>query len=296
VSGAMKIVDPHVHVIDLATGFYPGFEKPSASFIGDNAPICRSYLLDELLGEGGDEIEIAKIVNVEALSTDRLGETRYLQNLSDRTGYPQGIVAGADLSLPDVERELEAHAGFANVRGVRHVLNMHPDPLYNFVSQDFMANPAWRRNFGLLAKHGLSFDLQLYPHQMGQAAELIGEHPDTRFIINHAGMFADRTLAGWRQWRDGMRALAAHGNVAVKISGLGMLDHKWSVESFRPYVLETLDAFGIARSMFASNFPVDRLFGSYLDTWRAFVAITADLSATEKQALFAANAERIYRI
>jgi predicted TIM-barrel fold metal-dependent hydrolase len=61
-------------------------------------------------------------------------------------------------------------------------------------------------------------------------------------------------------------------------------------------VLETLDAFGIARAMFASNFPVDRLFGSYVDTCRAFVAITADLSAAEKQALFAANAERIYRI
>jgi predicted TIM-barrel fold metal-dependent hydrolase len=75
-----------------------------------------------------------------------------------------------------------------------------------------------------------------------------------------------------------------------------MIAFQWSVESFRPYVLETLDAFGIARAMFASNFPVDRLFGSYVDTCRAFVAITADLSAAEKQALLAANAERIYRI
>jgi predicted TIM-barrel fold metal-dependent hydrolase len=138
--------------------------------------------------------------------------------------------------------------------------------------------------------------MQLYPHQMNQAIELIREHPDTPFIINHAGMFADRTLAGWRQWRDGMRGLAAHENVAVKISGLGMLDHNWTIESLRPYVLETLDAFGITRSMFASNFPVDRLFGSYTDSWRAFLTITADLTANERAALVAANAERVYRI
>lgn len=292
----MRVVDAHVHVLDLATGLYPGFEKPSVSFIGDNTPICRSYLIDELLAEGENAIEIAKVVSIEALPTDRLAETRYLQDLADRTEFPQAIVAGADLSLPDVERELEAQSAFGNVRGIRHILNVHPDPAYNYMSEDFLLNAAWRRNFSLLGRFGLSFDMQLYPHQMQDAAQLVAEHPGIQFVINHAGMFAERTLGGWRQWREGMRALAAFDNVAVKISGLGMLDHQWSVESFRPYVLEVLDAFGTRRSIFASNFPVDKLYASYADTWRAFAAIVADLSDDEKTALFAANAERIYRI
>ena len=65
-----------------------------------------------------------------------------------------------------------------------------------------------------------------------------------------------------------MGLLAAQPNVAVKISGLGMADyddeHYVSVrgcdaakieESIRPFVLETIEAFGVERCMLASNFP-----------------------------------------
>jgi len=93
-----------------------------------------------------------------------------------------------------------------------------------------------------------------------------------------------------------MRELAACPNVAVKISGLGMLDHHWTVESLRPLVLETIDAFGTERSMFASNFPVDRLYSDYATLWRAFEAIVQGASDAVKAALFRANAERIYRL
>jgi len=84
--------------------------------------------------------------------------------------------------------------------------------------------------------------------------------------------------------------------VYVKISGLAMFDHQWTVESLRPYVLETIDAFGAERAMFASNFPVDRLFGSYTDLWHAYAAIVEGASVAEKEALFCGNAERFYRI
>jgi predicted TIM-barrel fold metal-dependent hydrolase len=82
----------------------------------------------------------------------------------------------------------------------------------------------------------------------------------------------------------------------VKISGLAMFDHQWSIESFRPYVLETIDTFGCERAMFASNFPVDRLFATYEGLWNAYASIIKDLSDIEKDALFKSNAERIYRI
>ena len=291
----MKVVDAHVHLMDLSTGLYPGFETPSTSFIGNTAPICRSFCLSDLLSEAGSEIEIAKIVNVEALPTDRLAESRFLQDVADTTVFPIAIVAGADLSMSDAQQQLEAQTAFANLRGIRQILNQHPDASYNYMSRDYMADETWRRNFRLLEKFGLSFDMQLYPHQFEQAFEVIAENPTVQFVINHAGMYADRTLNGWRIWRDGMRRFAGFENVAVKISGLGMLDHRWTVESFRPYVFETLDAFGTTRALFASNFPVDRLFGTYIDTWSAFAAITADFSNDEKTALFSANAERIYR-
>jgi predicted TIM-barrel fold metal-dependent hydrolase len=109
-------------------------------------------------------------------------------------------------------------------------------------------------------------------------------------------MWADRDLAGWRQWKAGMRTLAARPNIAVKISGFAMLDPKWTVESIRPLVLETLEAFGPTRAMFASNFPVDKLSSDYVIVWGAFVAITEAMSNDERAGLFRDNARRLYRV
>ena len=92
-----------------------------------------------------------------------------------------------------------------------------------------------------------------------------------------------------------MRGLASAPNVAVKISGLGQAGQPWSAEDNRSIVLETIDFFGTERCMFASNFPVDSLVGSFRDIYSGFDAIVADFTATDRDALFRANAARIYR-
>ena len=56
------------------------------------------------------------------------------------------------------------------------------------------------------------------------------------------------------------------------------------------------DSFGTHRAMFASDFPVERVHGSFDAFYSAFDAITADFSADERDRLFAGNAEAIYRI
>lgn len=292
----LHVIDPHIHLWDLSTGFYPHFEAPSDSFIGNNAAIARTYPLDELLAEGGDKVVIDKIVHVEAIPTDPLGETRFLQEMAYEHGYPQGIVAHCNLAADDAEAQLAAQAAFANMRGIRQILNTHDDATYAYVDEDFMADATWRRNFDLLRRHDLSFDLQIYPHQMPDAARLAAENPEVSIILNHAGMCVDRDPEGWRRWKDGLRLLAAQPNISAKISGLGMFDVNWTLESIRPYVLETLEAFGAHRSMFASNFPVDKLFATYVEHWLAFAEITKTLSDDEKDGLFRRNAEKAYRI
>jgi len=296
----MKIVDPHVHFWDLGTHHYPWLAQPGTSFVGDARALAHDYLPDDLARDAAD-IEVLKVVHVEANHdpADPVEETRWLQALADAgaRGWPDAIVAAADLNASNAEAMLAAHAEFSRTRGIRQILNVHDDPLYDYVGRDYLREPAWRRHFGLLARYRLSFDLQLYPSQMPDAAALARAHPDVQIVVNHAGMFVDRdSVAGYRAWRDGLRALAACPNVAVKISGLAMFDHRWTVESLRPYVLETIDAFGAARAMFASNFPVDRLFGAYGDLWRAYASIVGGASDDERDALFRRNAERIYRL
>lgn len=297
----MQVVDPHIHLWDLEALRYPWLEKPGSTFMGEYGSLARTHGIREFLADAG-AVEVRKVVHIDAGHdpADPLAETRWLQSLADapgNRGIPQGIVAYADLTTLDIGDLLARHAQHSNVRGIRQILNVHPDPLYDYVGRHFMREPAWRRGFKLLREHGLSFDLQIYPPQMPEAAALAREHPETAIILNHTGMFVDRaTVAGWRAWRDGLRELAACPNVSVKISGLGAIDHGWTVESFRPYVLEKIDAFGVERAMFASNFPVDRLYGTYEGLWNAFAAIVAGAGETEKAALFRDNAQRIYRI
>jgi predicted TIM-barrel fold metal-dependent hydrolase len=93
-----------------------------------------------------------------------------------------------------------------------------------------------------------------------------------------------------------MRLLAGCPNVAVKISGLGMADRNWTEASMRPFVLATIELFGVERCLFASNFPVDKLMSDYRTLWQAYDNITRDFSADERAALFQGNAARYYRI
>jgi len=297
----MQVVDPHIHLWNLETNYYPWLAKPGRTFMGEYSSLARTHEVKEFLADA-DGVEVLKVVHVDAGHdpADPLAETRWLQSLADAPGsrgMPQGIVAYADLSMPGVDALLAAHAAHSSVRGIRQILNVHPDPFYDYVGRHFMREPAWLEGFKHLRRHGLSFDLQIYPPQMAEAATLARENPETQIVLNHTGMFVDRSeVEGWRTWRDGMRLLAGCPNVAVKISGLGMLDHAWTVESIRPYVLETIDAFGVKRCMFASNFPVDRLYGGYANLWRAFAEVVRGAAEGERIALYRENAERVYRI
>ena len=290
----IKIVDPHVHLWDLWTRIYPHFEKPGPD--GSNAAICRSYLLEEYLGEGKGEFECDGIVHVEAFPTDPVKETATLAEVAGRSPVPIVIVSYADLTAPDLPEQLDRHAAYPIFRGIRQIVNQHDRPARSYGVPDRMAHPNFIGGLREIGRRGLSFDLQLYPHQMTQAARLAAQAPDTSIVLNHAGMWADRDLGGWKVWKAGLRALAAQPNVTVKISGLGMLDAKWTTESIRPLVLETIEAFGVNRAMFASNFPVDKLFSDFPTQWRAFAAITDDFSEADKVGLFRDTARATYRI
>jgi predicted TIM-barrel fold metal-dependent hydrolase len=294
------IVDPHHHLWDLERFSYPWLSaRPlPASVAGDVAPIAKSYLLDDYLADTANQ-NVVKSVHIDAGfdPSQPVEETRWLQSIADRRGFPHGIVARAELHRPDVEATLAAHRQFPNVRGIRHIVNWHPDPAKTYVTKaDFLTDTAWLRGFALLKRYNLSFDLQLYPSQMADAAALAAAHGDTTIILNHAGMPVDRDAEALTLWRAGMRALAAQPNVWVKISGLGMVDWRWTEDSIRPSVLETIEIFEPDRCMFASNFPVDKLYSSFDVLYGAFKRIVSDFSIDERRKLFSETALAVYRI
>ncbi|XBS69188.1 amidohydrolase family protein [Acerihabitans sp. KWT182] len=294
-------VDCHHHLWDVERFDYPwlkpGADRPRAIF-PDLTDIAGNYRITDYLADARGA-NIVKSVHVDGgyVPTDPVGETRYLQSVADRHGFPHGIVARAALNAADIQPILERQCRFGNIRGVRHILNWHADAGKRFTDRkDWMHDPAWLKGFALLARYGLSFDMQIYPAQMTEAALLARRFPDVPIILNHAGMPLPGEPEDARMWREGMRRLAACANVSVKISGLGMTIPQWTAALIRPWVLETIDLFTPQRAMFASNFPVDKLYGGFTDLYAAYDEITAGFSDDEALAMFYANAVRVYRL
>jgi len=296
----VRFVDAHIHLWKLDRLSYPWLMPPFA----DDGPngsveaIARDYGLDDYFKDAAG-YNVTKLVHIDAGADpkDALDETHWLQAMADAgRGFPNAIIGFAALNDPNVEALLAQHAMSRNVRGIRHIINWHPDPKRTYTPRNLLEDGAFARGYALLAKYRLSFDLQIYPNQMTQAYQLAKANPDVPVILNHTGMPVDRDAAGIAAWKSGMKLLATLPNVATKISGLGFIDRHWTEEGMRPIVLEAIDAFGIERSLFASDFPTDKLFNSYSRQLEFYDDVTRDFSASERDALFAANAERIYKI
>jgi predicted TIM-barrel fold metal-dependent hydrolase len=267
---------------------------------GDTRPLQNDYLVSDLLADAARQ-GLEKSVHVQANfnPADPVGETAWLEEIAaipQTRGFPHGIVAFADFSSATVESLLERHACYPRMRGIRQVLNRHPDPKLNRAPIDYLCDDAWQRNLGMLRRYGWSFDIQCYPQQMPSIVALARRYPDIQFILDHAGMPVERDTSGLAIWRDGMRRLADCPNITVKLCGYGMMDNGWTVDSLRPFVIEPIDWFGPQRCMFGSNFPVDRLMASYDRLWNAYREITVGFSPAEQRALFYDNALRIYRL
>ena len=298
---SLPIIDPHMHMWNLSHARYSWLtgNPPPHNPAGDMSSIAnRTYEFPDYAADAAG-FSIQGLVHVEAgFPDDPVLETNWLDTLanSTRNAPPIVFVAGADLTSPTLAATLDGHLGSKRLRGIRQILNYHRDPLKTYTSADLLENPAWQNGFAQLAKTPLAYDLQIYPGQAPAAAALAQKYPTTQFFINHTLMPTDRDEAGIALWRSAIITLAALPNVAIKISGLGMVDRSWTIASIRPFILHTIDHFTPARAMFASNFPVDRVHGSFAQHYQAFDTITADFSATDRTALFSATAARLYRL
>jgi predicted TIM-barrel fold metal-dependent hydrolase len=161
---------------------------------------------------------------------------------------------------------------------------------------DFCNDPSFRRGFALLEKHGLHFELQVYAGQAAYAVELIKAFPNVRMILVHAGMLTARTQAAIEQWRAALTAMAAYPNLHVKISGLGMYSNGITVPQARQVIRDVIQVFGAERTIYGSNFPLEKLhagYGEFLDVYRT---VLSEFSDVDQRAVLHDNAVKFYRI
>jgi predicted TIM-barrel fold metal-dependent hydrolase len=287
----LAFVDTHVHFWDLDhpkthySWLQPGWVHP---ILGDIEVMKVPLYGGEAYAGDVAGANVSKAVHVQAAlgSDDPVDETVWLQEQAEATGWPHAIVADASLARDDVDDVLDRHADASPLlRGIR-----------DFGEGDYLTDPAWARGYAKLGARGLVCDLDCHWENMGKARDLARSHPWTTVVLDHAGFPLERGDEYFANWKRGMLQLAEAGSAVCKISGLGMGDFEWTVDSIRPWVLHCIEAFGVERCFFGTNWPVDKLWSDYGTVVDAYAEIVSDLSADEQVALFSGNAERIYRI
>jgi L-fuconolactonase len=260
-----------------------------------------------------------------------VGETEFVNGVAAMTASGlygdvracAGIVGHADLRQgAAVEEVLNAHiaAAPARFRGIRQSASWDEDPqvlgpLSGRVPAGLYRDAKFREGFAALGRLGLSFDAWLLEPQLSELIDLARAFPETAIVLDHVGTplgiaaYAGKREARFGAWRESIRTLAECPNVAVKLGGLAMpfagftsfdasprASSEVLARDWKPYVETCVDAFGAARCMFESNFPVDSLSCSYATLWNTFKRLASQYSADERTALFSGTATRVYRL
>jgi predicted TIM-barrel fold metal-dependent hydrolase len=158
-------------------------------------------------------------------------------------------------------------------------------------------DPGLQRVLAAAARHALPVNL-MCTGRLEQAAQMAGRHPDTQLVIDHLGLpQPQEPPAPAEPFADLPRllALAAHANVAVKISGACTLSH----EPF-PYkdIWEPLgrifDAFGLNRCMWGTDWTRAVKVLTYREGVEAF-RVTDRLSDSDRATLMGGTLARVYK-
>jgi predicted TIM-barrel fold metal-dependent hydrolase len=295
VDRSIPFVETHHHLWELDRFHYDWLTDPG--WPGHNALLGDYRMIRSTIGNPWRLFKefyganVIKSVHVEAAyaGPDPVEETTWLAQVHKEFGFPNALVVFCDIESEtgeaDLDRHLEAAPGL--VRGVR--IRAHPE------NAD---TAAFKRGYKAMGDRGLSYELNASPGMLLNGRDVAKAMPDTQVILGHAGFPVQRDDAYFAQWKSEISQLAEVEHVAAKISGFGMADNRWTIDSIRPWVLHMIEAFGPDRSMFGTNWPVDILYATYLEQTDAYRRIIAEagFSREDQEKMLYRNAERLYRI
>ena len=282
-----RIVDAHVHLWDPArTDWYPYLSAAQDELdMGDVSGMARRFDVPTYLTESAGW-NVEKLINV-AAATGRhsIDETLELDRRASTDRHPDAIIGGlppAD-STAEAVADLDRQMAAPRFRGVRP-MGAYEGPL---PPADVLR---------AVRERGLVFEVMAHADQLVAAARGLEQHGDLVVVVEHAGWPRNGSEDERTLWEAGIDALAGLGdNVSCKLSGLAMPLGSTSADVLRPWLEFVIDAFGVDRCFFASNFPVDGMHGSFDELYTSYSDITSGFGDGDRDKLFAANAERVYR-
>lgn len=289
-SDVIELIDTHQHLWDLSKHRYSwtnGIPKLNRSFTpNDYLDAVRSL---------PTKVNVVGAVHVEADvdEPDMITETEWVLSMCDDPAMPTTAAVAAcrpEHPADEFAKYIERFVSNRHLKGVRRVLHTQPD--------DLSRQSQFRDNLRALEKHKLTFDLCVLARQLPVGIELARACDEVRFILDHCGV-PDVKGKALDPWRDHLRELSTLPNVVgCKISGLVAYadPEKWTPNDLRPFIDHAVECFGHDRILFGSDWPVCTLSAPFAGWVSAIRTLTADWSPENRNKLFRANAERVYRL
>ncbi len=295
-----SIIDTHHHLWDLSMERHPWLFSNSdgVKSLGDLTALQRDYTVDDYLQDTAGQNVVAS-VHVEA-HWDRtrppLEETQWLESLDKAAGVAARYVAFVPITDLHLERILEMQAAYPRITAARETIRWHPDPAKRWTPPGLVNDLQWRRGLKLLRRFNLALDLMMGPYQAQEVAQLARDFPDQLFIVNHCGTPIDPDPDGMAFWRQGLSLMGKEPNIVIKISNFAAYAPNHRFETLRDVIMQCIDAFGVDRSMFGSNYPLSQRTMSFAQQCDVLRRVLSSFSADEQRAVFHDTAAAVYRI
>lgn len=274
------IIDSHQH--------FWIYEAKKHAWIDDDMKVIRKNFLPEDLKLVYQTNGIDGCVAVQA--DQSLTETDFLLDLAEKNDFIKGVVGWVNLRDSNIEEVLKHYSTFPKLKGFRHVVQGEAD-------HNFMLRPDFLNGIATLEKYNFTYDILIFPHQLGAALELVRHFPNQKFIIDHSAKpyIKEGFYDGWAAL---IKAIGEFPNVYCKLSGMTTeADYiNWTQEQIEPYMQLVLDAFGANRILFGSDWPVCLVAGNYTKTKELVTNFIAKLSKEEQTAIMGGNAIQFYNL
>jgi L-fuconolactonase len=274
------MLDTHVH--------FWQFDPVRDAWIDDSMSVIRrDFLPSDLVGEMTAN-GVTGCVVVQADQSE--AETDFLLQLAENHVFVKKVVGWADLVSPAIAERLAYFSHYEKLAGFRHIVQGEADV-------NFLLRKDFCRGIAGLAPHGFTFDILVFPHQLGAVLEFVRKFPNQQFVLDH--LAKPYIKAGYFDgWAALVREIAKHENVCCKLSGMVTEAdwQAWKYEDFVPYLDLVTAAFGTRRLIFGSDWPVCLLGGSYGEVLGIVQRFFQDFSPAEQAAIFAGNGKNFYTV
>ena len=199
-----------------------------------------------------------------------------------------GLVKPVDPNDPGVADTIADWAATKGTVGIRIMMR-------DSVSTD-PADPGINRVLAAATRHSLAVNLLCWG-RLEQAGELAARNPHTQLVIDHLGLQQPfEPPAPPQPWADlpKVLALAAHNNIAIKISGACTLSHQpFPYNDVWDPLGRIFDAFGFNRCLWGNDWTRAVKVVTYQEGVEAF-RVTDRLSDSDKAALMGESLTRVY--